>query len=107
MMKSGFLSDSVNVSTPTVALSAQTERVDAIAGELQLEKMRLMMKRASLILLLGLSASSFLAAQEFTGRVSDPTGAVLARVAVTAHNLDTNLDTPTVTTASGTIPSPI
>jgi hypothetical protein len=106
MMKSGFLSDSVNVSTPTVAFSAQTERVDAIAGELQLEKMRLMMKRASLILLLGLSASSFLAAQEFTGRVSDPTGAVLARVAVTAHNLDTNLDTPTVTTASGdyTIP---
>jgi hypothetical protein len=47
-----------------------------------------------------------LAAQEFTGRVSDPTGAILAKVAVTAHNLDTNLDTSTVTTTSGdyTIP---
>jgi hypothetical protein len=47
-----------------------------------------------------------LAAQEFTGRVSDSTGAVLAKATVIARNLDTNVNTKTVSTGSGdfTIP---
>jgi hypothetical protein len=47
-----------------------------------------------------------LAAQEFTGRVSDPSGAVVPKATVIAHNIDTNTDTPTVTTSNGdyTIP---
>jgi hypothetical protein len=65
------------------------------------------MRRAFMLLLLGLLLpASFLAAQEFTGRVSDPTGAILSKAAVTAHNLDTNVDTSTVSTGAGdyTIP---
>jgi Carboxypeptidase regulatory-like domain/TonB dependent receptor len=50
--------------------------------------------------------ASLVAAQEFTGRVSDPTGAVLPNARVVAHNLDTNISTATVATAAGdyTIP---
>lgn len=59
-----------------------------------------------LLLLCFVCSATLLTAQEFTGRVSDTTGAVLPKATVTAHNLDTNVDTPTITTASGdyTIP---
>jgi len=40
-------------------------------------------------------------AQEFTGRVTDPTGAILPRARVTITNLDTNVTVFSVTTASG------
>lgn len=44
--------------------------------------------------------------QEFTGRVTDPTGAVLPGATVIAHNVDTGVNTSTTTTSSGdyTIP---
>jgi hypothetical protein len=64
-------------------------------------------KNTTLLLLLSLLLpSSFSAAQEFTGRVSDATGAVVPKATVVAHNLDTGVDTPTQTTATGdyTIP---
>jgi hypothetical protein len=64
-------------------------------------------KHIRLLFLLGLLLSGgFLMAQEFTGRVTDATGAVLPKVAVTAHNVNTGVDIPTVTTSSGvyTIP---
>jgi hypothetical protein len=59
-----------------------------------------------LLLVAFLLPASFLAAQEFTGRVVDSTGAVVPKAPVIAHNVDTNVDIPTVTTASGdyTIP---
>jgi hypothetical protein len=59
-----------------------------------------------IILCFLLSAGCLLNAQEFTGRVTDSTGAVIPKATVTAHNLDTGVDTPTVTTATGdyTIP---
>jgi hypothetical protein len=60
-----------------------------------------------MLLLLGLLLpASFLAAQEFTGSVTDSTGAVVPKATITAHNVDTNLDTKAVTTRSGvyTIP---
>jgi hypothetical protein len=62
--------------------------------------------RFVLLLLFVFLPGRALMAQEFTGRVTDTTGAVLTKVTVTAHNLDTNLDTSTVTTAAGiyTIP---
>src|ERR1039457_5550102 len=47
-----------------------------------------------------------LEAQEFTGRVSDSTGAVLNKATVTAHHLETNLDFTTVTTTSGSYTIP-
>ena len=52
-----------------------------------------------------LSATTMMA-QEFTGRVTDTTGAVLQKATVTAHNPDTGVDKTTVTTAAGvyTIP---
>ena len=45
-------------------------------------------------------------AQEFTGRVTDMTGAVLQGAAVTASNIDTGVETKTITNSSGvyTIP---
>ena len=48
----------------------------------------------------------FLSAQQITGRIVDPSGAVVTKAAVTAHNVDTNLDTKAVSTKSGdyTIP---
>src|SRR5579863_10255399 len=36
-----------------------------------------------------------------TGEVTDPSGAVISGASVVAHNLDTNVDTPTTTNASG------
>lgn len=36
-----------------------------------------------------------------TGQVTDPTGAVVSSAQVTAHNLDTGVDTPTATNATG------
>lgn len=65
------------------------------------------MKSARLVLFLGLLLlSNPLWAQEFTGRITDTTGAILPKVTVTAHNLDTNIDATTVTTGAGeyTIP---
>lgn len=61
--------------------------------------------RISLLLALLLPAG-LLSAQQFTGRVTDATGAVIPKAAVVAHNVDTNLDTRTVSTGSGnyTIP---
>jgi len=58
------------------------------------------------LLVVFLMSAGFLGAQEFTGRVSDSSGAVLSKAKITAHNLDTNLDTVTDSTASGdyTIP---
>ena len=65
------------------------------------------MKNAHALLALGvLLAASSLGAQEFTGTVSDSTGAVMSKTTVTAHNLDTNVNTATVSTGAGdyTIP---
>jgi len=58
------------------------------------------------ICLLFIAAVCSLSAQEFTGRVTDATGAVLPKVVVTAHNVDTGVDTKAVTNGSGvyTIP---
>ena len=44
--------------------------------------------------------------QEFTGRVTDPTGAVVPKASILAHNLDTGVDKSTITTSTGdyTIP---
>jgi len=39
--------------------------------------------------------------QEFTGRVTDPTGAVVPRASILAHNLDTGVDKSTITTSTG------
>jgi len=64
-------------------------------------------KNAHALLALGvLLAASSLGAQEFTGTVSDSTGAVMSKTTVTAHNLDTNVNTATVSTGAGdyTIP---
>src|SRR5579871_4300300 len=36
-----------------------------------------------------------------TGEVTDSSGAVIARASVVAHNLDTNVDTPTTTNSDG------
>ncbi|HEV2327087.1 MAG TPA: carboxypeptidase-like regulatory domain-containing protein, partial [Terracidiphilus sp.] len=51
-------------------------------------------------------AGAFLNAQQFTGHVTDSTGAVLPRATVLAHNLATGVETRTTTTSSGdyTIP---
>lgn len=53
-------------------------------------------------------SSSLLAqqVQEFTGRVTDPSGAVVAQATVIAHNTETGVNTTTTTTSSGdyTIP---
>jgi hypothetical protein len=65
------------------------------------------MKNTRRLLILGLLlTASLLAAQEFTGFVTDASGAVLPKAAVTAHNLETNVDIGTVSTAAGnyTIP---
>ncbi len=58
------------------------------------------------LLLVFLPTASLLKAQQFTGRVTDPTGAVIPKATVTAHEVDTGVDTQTVSTKSGdyTIP---
>ena len=59
-----------------------------------------------LFLLSILLPATFVMAQEFTGHVTDATGAVIQKAKVTARNLDKNVDVSTVTTAAGdyTIP---
>ncbi len=68
------------------------------------------MKFVRMLLILGLllPLSSLMAQQiqEFTGRVTDPTGAVVPKATVTALNLDTGVRSSTTTTPTGdyTIP---
>jgi hypothetical protein len=65
------------------------------------------LKKACVLMLLALLfPASFLAAQEFTGRISDSTGAMLPKATVIAHNMDTGVDITVVSTATGdyTIP---
>src|SRR6185437_13484977 len=63
-------------------------------------------KRALLLLSFFLLPATLLTAQEFTGHVSDATGAVIAKATITAHNVNTNVNTKTITTNAGvyTIP---
>ena len=56
--------------------------------------------------LLFLAAVCSLSAQEFTGRVTDSTGAVVPKVVVTAHNVDTGVDIKTTTNGSGSYTIP-
>jgi len=59
------------------------------------------------LLLLGfLLPASYLAAQEFTGSVSDTTGAIVVKATITARNVNTNTDISTVSTTSGTYTIP-
>ena len=62
------------------------------------------MKLSVLFILLWAACS--LSAQEFTGRVTDPTGAVIPKAIVTAHDVDTGVETKSVTNSAGvyTIP---
>jgi hypothetical protein len=65
------------------------------------------MKITRVLLLFGLLLpAGFLGAQEFTGQVTDNTGAVMQKAAVTARNVDTGVETATVTNRAGvyTIP---
>lgn len=61
-----------------------------------------------LLLVCPLSVGNLMAQQmqRFTGWVNDPTGAVVAKATVIAHNLDTGVDISTTTTSTGdyTIP---
>jgi hypothetical protein len=61
------------------------------------------MKLSVLFILLWAACS--LSAQEFTGRVTDPTGAVIPKAIVTAHDVDTGVETKSVTTQRESIPS--
>ena len=57
-----------------------------------------------LILSMVLLSAFHLAAQqvqEFTGRVIDPTGAVVRKAVVIAHNVDSGVNRSTTTTSSG------
>ena len=69
-----------------------------------------MKKMKSLRIVLGCVCAMMLSASfaigqsvtgSITGEVSDPSGAMVAGAAVTAHNLDTNVNTPTTTNAAG------
>lgn len=62
--------------------------------------------RLFLLLLTILLPATYATAQEFTGRVTDSTGAVVSKASVTALNLDTNVSINTVTNNTGayTIP---
>ena len=53
-----------------------------------------------------LLSTGLLRAQQFTGRVTDPTGAVVPKAKITALNVDTGVNTKAVSTGSGdyTIP---
>lgn len=66
--------------------------------------MKLLMRLSIVVILL--CAASSLKAQEFTGRVTDASGAVIPKVVVIAHNLDTGVDTKSVTNSSGTYTIP-
>jgi hypothetical protein len=58
------------------------------------------------LLLTFLLTTGLLSAQQFTGRVTDSTGAVIPKATITAVNVDTRVNTKTVSTKSGdyTIP---
>ena len=59
------------------------------------------------LLLLSLSLSAgLLRAQQFTGRITDPTGAVIPKATIIAHNVDTGAEHKTLSTGTGdyTIP---
>ena len=59
------------------------------------------------LLLLGLLLpASYLCAQEFTGRVSDSTGAIVIKATITAHNVDANTNISTVSDSTGTYTIP-
>ena len=70
--------------------------------------MKIRLKSFLLLLVFSLVAGPLIAqqVQEFTGRVTDPTGAIVPNAAVTAHNVDNGVDRSTTTTSSGdyTIP---
>ena len=53
-----------------------------------------------------LAAVCSLSAQEFTGRVTDPMGAVVPKVTVIAHNVDTGVDIKATTNSTGTYTIP-
>lgn len=53
-----------------------------------------------------LAAACSLSAQQFTGRVTDKTGAVIPKVTVTAHNVDTNVDITATTNETGSYTIP-
>lgn len=57
--------------------------------------------RASFLILVLTLVSCALFAQRFTGRVTDPSGAVVPKADVTVHNQKTNVDINTKTTDSG------
>ena len=59
-----------------------------------------------LLLLDSLLPASYLCAQEFTGRVSDSTGAIVIKATITAHNVDANTDISTVSNSTGTYTIP-
>ena len=58
------------------------------------------------LLLSCLLSTGALSAQQLTGRVTDPTGAVIPKASITAVNVDTGVNTKTISTKSGdyTIP---
>ena len=58
------------------------------------------------ICLLFLAAVCLLSAQQFTGRVTDPTGAVVPKVTVIAHNVDTGVDVKSATNGTGSYTIP-
>jgi hypothetical protein len=58
------------------------------------------------ICLFFLTAACLLDAQEFTGRVTDPTGAFVPKVTVIAHDVDTGVDTKATTNSTGTYTIP-
>lgn len=65
------------------------------------------MKLRSLALsLILVFCSGELFGQEFTGRVSDNTGAIVVNATITAHNVDSNTNISTVSTSSGTYTIP-
>ena len=55
----------------------------------------------TVLLLTTLLSAGFLRAQQFTGRVTDSTGAVVPKAAVVALNVDTGVQTRTESTKSG------
>lgn len=60
-----------------------------------------MRNRLLLLLTLLIVFPAALLAEEFTGRVTDPKGAVVTKANVTIHNIDTGVDIKTMTTSTG------
>jgi hypothetical protein len=60
------------------------------------------MKNARFLFVMGfLLSASFLAAQQFTGRVTDSTGASIPKAAITVHNVLTGIDIKSTSTSTG------